>query len=90
MENTKLTLSVDKDTIMLAKEIASSNRISVSKLFKTLINEVVERKQQEELKMKPLTEYPEWMQNLIIASEPTPDFDHKVLYHKRLDEKFGL
>ncbi len=90
MANTKLTLSVDKDTIQLAREIASEDHLSVSKLFKKLVTEVAKKRKKEEFKMKPLTEYPEWMQELIIAKEPTPDFDHKALYHKHLDEKFGL
>jgi len=90
MENTKLTLSVDKATIQLAKEIASEDHISVSKLFKTLINEVAKKKKKEDFKMKPLDEFSEWVQELIIPKEPTPDFDHKALYHKHLDEKFGL
>jgi Family of unknown function (DUF6364) len=89
MENTKLTLSVDKATIQLAKEIASEDHVSVSKLFKTLINEVAKKKKKE-LKMKSLNEYPEWIQELILAKGPTPDFDHKAEYHKHLDEKYGL
>lgn len=91
MGATKLTLSVDEDTIQIAKAIASENHISVSKLFKTLVKEVdKKRKKKEEFKMKPLSEYSEWVQELIVAKEPTPDFDHKALYHKHLDEKFGL
>jgi antitoxin component of RelBE/YafQ-DinJ toxin-antitoxin module len=89
MENTKLTLSVDKATIQLAKEIASEDHISVSKLFKTLINEVAKKKKKE-IKMKPLSEYPEWIQELVLAKKPTADFDHKAEYHKHLDEKYGL
>ena len=84
-----MTLSVDKATIQLAKEIASEDHISVSKLFKTLINEVAKKKKKE-IKMKPLSEYPEWIQELVLAREPTPDFDHKAEYHKHLDEKYGL
>jgi hypothetical protein len=40
--------------------------------------------------MKPLHEYPEWIQELILSKESTPDFDHKAEYHKHLDEKYGL
>ena len=39
MATTKLTLSVDKDTIDLAKQLASENNISVSKLFKNFVKE---------------------------------------------------
>jgi hypothetical protein len=40
--------------------------------------------------MKPRSEYSEWVQELMLAKEPTPDFDHKAEYHKHLDEKYGL
>jgi hypothetical protein len=38
MATTKLTLSADEQTIELAKRIASEDNISVSKLFKELLN----------------------------------------------------
>lgn len=90
MENTKLTLSVDKDTIQLAKEIAADDHISVSKLFKSLITELAKKRKKKEFKMKPLDELSDWARELIVATEPTPDFDHKAEYHKHLDEKYGL
>ena len=40
MAISKLTLSVDKDTIQMAKEFASEDNVSVSKLCKTLISEI--------------------------------------------------
>ena len=66
--------------------------MSVSKLFKKLLNEVDKKK----IKKDPLLEKfnnpnaPEWMKELIIARHPTPDFDHKAEYHKHLEEKHGL
>jgi hypothetical protein len=92
MANTKLTLSSDKDTIQLAKQIAAESNMSVSKLFKKLINEFDKKK----MKAGSLAEKfnnkdaPEWMKELIIARKPTPNFDHKAEYHKHLEEKFGL
>ena len=43
MSTTKLTLSVDTDTIEMAKRFASENNISVSKLFKNLVTEVAKK-----------------------------------------------
>jgi FMN-dependent NADH-azoreductase len=91
MATAKLTLSVDRDTIQIAKEVASESNMSVSKLFKKLIIESYKkRKKKTEVKIKPLNELPEWIQQLVIAKEPVPDFDHKAEYHKHLDEKYGL
>jgi hypothetical protein len=91
MAASKLTLSVDKDTIQLAKEMASQDNVSVSRLFKTVINEIAnKRKKKKEFKIKPLSELPEWIQQLVIAKEPTQDFDHKAEYHRHLDEKYSL
>jgi hypothetical protein len=90
MENTKLTLSIDKDTIQLAKEIAADDHISVSRLFKTLITELAKKRKKKEPVMKPLNELSDWVRELVIATEPVPDFDHKAEYHKHLDEKYGL
>ncbi|GGH23195.1 DUF6364 family protein [Mucilaginibacter phyllosphaerae] len=89
MSVSKLTLSADKDTIQLAKTIASESNISVSKLFKILITER-SKKKKKEINIKPVNQFPDWMQQLIIAKEPTSDFDHKIEYHKHLDEKYGL
>ena len=40
--------------------------------------------------MRPLKDLPEWIQQLVVATEPTPDFDHKAEYHKHLEEKYDL
>ncbi|HEK20919.1 DUF6364 family protein [Mucilaginibacter sp.] len=55
---TKLTLSTDDDTVALAKRLASNNNISVSKLFKKLLNEF----SKTELKKDPLLEKYEKME----------------------------
>lgn len=48
MATSKLTLSVDKDTIQMAKEFAYEDNISVSKLFKTLINEIAKQRKRKD------------------------------------------
>jgi len=48
MATTKLTLSADEHTIQLAKAIAAEDNTSVSKLFKTLINEVAKKRKKND------------------------------------------
>ncbi|MBC7401175.1 MAG: hypothetical protein H7289_14645 [Mucilaginibacter sp.] len=45
MATTKLTLSADDETILLAKSIASADNISVSKLFKTLLTDFAKKRE---------------------------------------------
>ncbi|MCO5935644.1 DUF6364 family protein [Mucilaginibacter sp. RB4R14] len=90
MATAKLTLSMDRDTIQIAKEVAAESNMSVSKFIKTLVIELDKKRKKKKADMSQLADFPEWMQQLIVAREPTPDFDHKALYHKHLDEKYGL
>jgi len=48
MATVKLTLSADEDTVLMAKSIASEDNISVSKLFKTLINELAKKRKKKD------------------------------------------
>ncbi|HEY8928911.1 MAG TPA: DUF6364 family protein [Mucilaginibacter sp.] len=43
----KLTLSMDKDTIQIAKEVASESNMSVSKLVKSLILEIDKKRKKK-------------------------------------------
>jgi hypothetical protein len=87
-----LTLSVDKDTIQMAKTIASENNISVSKLFKNLISEVTEKRKKKEPLLEEIrnTEVSDWIKGIVATDHPIPDFDHKAEYHKHLEDKYGL
>ncbi|MCC8410961.1 DUF6364 family protein [Mucilaginibacter sp. UR6-1] len=91
MAATKLTLSADKDTIELAKRIASESNISVSKLFKKMLNEVAKKKTTKDPLLEKLknAEMPDWVKQLTVVDKPTPDFDHKAEYGKYLEEKYG-
>ncbi|GAA4319599.1 hypothetical protein GCM10023149_18390 [Mucilaginibacter gynuensis] len=91
MATTKLTLSADKETIQLAKRIASESNISVSKLFKNLVTEIAKKKSKKDPLLEKLksTEMPDWIQQLTLVDKPTPDFDHKAEYGKHLEEKYG-
>jgi hypothetical protein len=92
MAATKLTLSVDKDTILIAKKVASESNMSVSKLFKTLINEVDKKRKKKDPLLEKIrnAEIPAWIKELTISGKPVPDFDHKAEYGKHLEEKYGL
>jgi len=92
MATSKLTLSADKDTIQLAKTIASEDNISVSRLFKTLINEVAKKrkKQSPVLEKYKDVEMPEWIKNLTGVAKDEPGMNYKDMKYEYLKEKYGL
>lgn len=51
--NTKLTLSIDKKTVLKARKIASSEKKSISKLFESYIEEK-EKKEKKKAALKRL------------------------------------
>jgi antitoxin component of RelBE/YafQ-DinJ toxin-antitoxin module len=89
MATTKLTLSIDQDTVRWAKQYAEKQHISLSKFIQNYLQSISE-KETEPVKIRPLNELPEWIQQLVVAKGPIPDFDHKAEYHKHLEEKYGL
>jgi hypothetical protein len=94
MENTKLTLSIDKDTVQLAKEIASEDHISVSKLFKMLISEVAKKRKKKDPLLDKLNaiEIPEDIKALtgILKGKYPENMDYKDMKYEYLKEKYGL
>jgi hypothetical protein len=94
MENTKLTLSVDKDTIQLAKEIAADDHISVSKLFKTLINEIAKKRKKKDPLLEKLKAYeiPDDIKSLtgVLKGKYPDDMDYKDMKYEYLKEKYDL
>jgi hypothetical protein len=90
MATTKLTLSADEQTIELAKRIASEDNISVSRLFKMLINDLAKKKTDTLLEKIRNTDIPDWISQIQLSDKPTPDFDHNAAYGKHLEEKYGL
>jgi len=89
MATIKLTLSVDKDTVLLAKEFAAENNISVSKLFKKFVTEATKNKKKEKVdllveKYKDV-EIPQWIKDLtgVAKDDPTISYDDmKFAYFK--------
>ncbi|BAU53309.1 DUF6364 family protein [Mucilaginibacter gotjawali] len=94
MATTKLTLSVDEDTINLAKHLASENNTSVSRLFKRLINEFPKKENPTDpiLEKYKNVEIPGWIKDLSIKTkiDLPANVDYKDLKYEYLKEKYGL
>ena len=92
MATGKLTLSVDKDIIHLAKERASENNLSVSKLFTALIKDLPKKRKESDpiLEKYKNVEIPQWIKDLTIESEIDPDIDYDKVKFEYLKEKYGL
>lgn len=94
MATTKLTLSADEQTIELAKKIASEDNISVSKLFKQLLNDFSKkRKKQDPLleryKNMDISEDIKALRGILKGKVPD-DVDYKDLKWEYLKERHGL
>jgi hypothetical protein len=92
MSATKLTLSTDKDTIELAKSLASDSNTSVSKLFKTLVIDFAKKKKKKDpiLEKYKDVEMPQWIKNLSADIKIDPAVDYDEVKHEYLKEKYGL
>jgi hypothetical protein len=94
MATSKLTLSADKDTIQMAKRIASENNISVSKLFKNVIIEIDKKKKKKDPLLEKLKtfEIPDDIKALtgILKGKYPDDMDYKDMKYEYLKEKYGL
>jgi len=95
MAATKLTLSVDKDTVLMAKEFAAKNNISVSRLFKNLVTEVTKKKKKEKTdllfeKYKDV-EIPKWIQDLTgVAKDDDPTMSYDDIKFAYFKERYDL
>lgn len=91
---TKLTLSADKQTVELAKRIASEDNISVSKLFKQLLNDFSKKRKKEDplLERYKTMEISEDIRSLrgILKGKVPEDVDYKDLKWEYLKERHGL
>ncbi len=86
----KLVLDIEPSVIDALNKAAEKKHQSVSQVAEDLLRNVGNDDFKDiDVKAK-VSKYPEWMQRLIIADKPTPDFDHKAEYGKHLEEKYGL
>lgn len=92
MAVSKLTLSVDKDTILIAKERASENNISVSKLFTTLVKGLPKKKKESDpiLEKYKNVEIPQWIKDLTIEAKYDSGKSDDEVKYEYLKEKYGL
>jgi len=89
MATSKLTISIETSTIENAKLYAKQQHVSLSKLIQKYLQSV-SGKQEKVVDIKPKHEFSQWVQELMLAGHPTPDFDHKAEYHKHIEEKYGI
>lgn len=94
MATIKLTLSSDEETVELAKRIAANNKMSVSKLFKNLINDFSKK----QIKKDPLLEKYEKIEfsddiialRGILKGKYPDDMNYKDMKYEYLKEKYDL
>jgi len=94
MATGKLTLSADRDTIELAKSLASDDNISVSKLFKTLITDLAKRRNKkdpilEKYKDLVISDEIKALTGILKGKYPE-DMDYKEMKYEYLKDKYGL
>ena len=94
MATAKLTLSADRDTIELAKSLAAEDNISVSKLFKSLINELAKKKDKKDPLLEKLKTYkiPPELEAItgILKGKYPDDMDYKDMKYEYLKDKYGV
>jgi len=92
MATEKLTLSADRDTIELAKYLASEDNISVSKLFKTLITDLAKKRKKKDpiLEKYKDIEIPQWIKDLTIDAKYDSSKSDDDVKFEYLKEKYGL
>jgi hypothetical protein len=95
MAATKLTLSIEKDTLPHIKNYAKRKHTSISKLVQNLFNEIVEQEKSQPdpllEKLKTLT-IPKEIEALtgILKGKYPDDMDYKDMKYEYLKEKYGL
>ncbi|MFD0794657.1 DUF6364 family protein [Mucilaginibacter litoreus] len=94
MATTKLTLSADEQTVELAKRIASEDNISVSKLFKQLLNDFSKKRRKEDplIERYKNIEISEDIKALkgILKGKVPENVDYKDIKWEYLKERHGL
>ena len=92
MATSKLTLSMDTNTIQWAKKYVEGKNISLSKFIQNQLNDIAEKEEKQSPvseKLKTM-EISDWVKAMVLVDGPTPDFDHKAEYGKHLEEKYGI
>ena len=94
MATSKLTLSVQADTIERAKQYARRNHTSLSKIVQTLLNDIAKEEVKEDLLIEKYknAEFPDWINELtgVLKGKYPEDMDYKDMKYEYLKEKYGL
>lgn len=83
--DTKLTIRLDSEVIERAKQYASEQKISLSKLVETYLDTISKSKAEEsdDIQITPL------VRSLMGSAGPLPeDYDYKKEYRDYLDKKY--
>lgn len=85
MATFKLTINVEPDVIERAKKYAGERHISLQELVQDYLDSIASHGNLSDEDL----EISDWVKQLVIVDKPTPDFDHKTEYSKRIDKKVG-
>ena len=85
--NTKLTISLDKEVIELAKQEAAARGISLSKMIEQLLSAVTTK--QSDKKVRKRSRISAKVRSLRGIVSLPPDFDHKKEYGEYLQKKYS-
>jgi hypothetical protein len=86
----KLVLDIEPSVKDELEKLVKEKNLDLSKITEDFFRSLTTSKEEPVKVRKELKDYPEWIQNIVLSKEPTPDFDHKVEYGKHLEEKYGL
>ncbi len=80
--NTKLTLSIEENTIKRAKDYAKSHNRSLSDLIETYLNALTVEDSNEDIEISP------YVRSISAGHTIAADLDHRAEYGKHLDKKY--
>ena len=71
---------MEPSVVFLAKEIAKKKHMSLSKLVENYLKSI---SKDEKIAVADGIEIADWVKQIVVLDNPTPDFDHKKEYQKR-------
>jgi hypothetical protein len=86
----KLVLDIEPSVKDELERLVKEQNLDLSKITEEFFRSLTTKKEESIKVKKELKDYPEWIQNIVLSKEPTPDFDHKAEYGKHIEEKYGL
>jgi hypothetical protein len=94
MANSKLTLSMEPELIEMAKDYASKNNTSISKLFKDFIRDVTDKKTEEDSVLEKFKDNPIHPDILaltgILKDKYPPGTTYDDMKYEYFKDRYGL